>query len=44
MDSFLAAAYGVWLHSKAGKELGPGLIAEDIPNILPTLFKNLYNN
>ena len=27
MKTFYAAAYGVWLHSEAGKYLGPGLIA-----------------
>jgi hydroxyethylthiazole kinase-like uncharacterized protein yjeF len=41
MKTFYAAAYGVWLHSEAGKYLGPGLIAEDIPKILPKILKNI---
>ena len=39
MDTFYAAAYAVWLHSEAGKHLGPGLVAEDIPKILPKILK-----
>ena len=41
MKTFYAAAYGVWLHSEAGKYLGPGLIAEDIPKILPKILKKI---
>jgi NAD(P)H-hydrate epimerase len=41
MDTFYAAAYAVWLHSEAGKYLGPGLVAEDIPKILPKILKNI---
>ncbi|MDB9762478.1 NAD(P)H-hydrate dehydratase [Alphaproteobacteria bacterium] len=41
MKTFYAAAYGVWLHSEAGKYLGPGLIAEDINKILPKILKNI---
>ena len=39
MDTFYAAAYAVWLHSEAGQHLGPGLVAEDIPKILPKILK-----
>ena len=39
MDTFYAAAYAVWLHSEAGEHLGPGLVAEDIPKILPKILK-----
>ena len=41
MKTFYAAAYGVWLHSEAGKHLGPGLIADDIPKILPKILKKI---
>ena len=41
MEAFYAAAYGVWMHSEAGKYLGPGLIAEDIPKILPKIIKKI---
>lgn len=43
MEPFLAAAAGVWLHGLAATEFGPGLIAEDIPEQLPTLLRRLYN-
>ena len=43
MEPFYAAAFGVWLHSAAEKEFGPGLIAEDIPDIIPIIFKKLLN-
>ncbi len=43
MSSFLAASYGVWLHSKAGQKFGPGLISDDIPNLIPKILNNLYN-
>ncbi|MEO0399981.1 MAG: NAD(P)H-hydrate dehydratase [Pseudomonadota bacterium] len=35
MPAFDAAAAGVWLHGACGAALGPGLIAEDLPEILP---------
>ena len=41
MDTFYAAAYAVWLHSEAGKHLGPALVAEDIPKILPKILKTI---
>jgi hydroxyethylthiazole kinase-like uncharacterized protein yjeF len=40
MDGFMAAAAAAWLHGKAG-EAGPGLIAEDIPELLPKLLRDL---
>jgi NAD(P)H-hydrate epimerase len=42
MDPFLAAAAAVWLHSAAATEFGPGLIAEDLPELLPRVFRRLY--
>jgi hydroxyethylthiazole kinase-like uncharacterized protein yjeF len=35
MAPFEAACAGVWLHGAAGKNIGPGLIAEDLPDALP---------
>jgi NAD(P)H-hydrate epimerase len=42
MDPFLAAAAAVWLHGAAATEFGPGLIAEDLPELLPRVFRRLY--
>ena len=42
MDPFLAAAAAVWLHGAAATEFGPGLIAEDLPDLLPGVFRRLY--
>lgn len=36
-----AAETGAWLHVEAALEFGPGLIAEDLPEQLPTLFRRL---
>lgn len=44
MPAFAAAAAGVWLHGKAGEAGGPGLIAEDIPGLLPNLLNLLDKN
>jgi hydroxyethylthiazole kinase-like uncharacterized protein yjeF len=41
MGAFAAAAAGAWLHGKCGEALGPGLIAEDLPEILPSILKAL---
>ncbi len=35
MPAFYAACAGVWLHGQAATLFGPGLIAEDIPEMLP---------
>jgi hydroxyethylthiazole kinase-like uncharacterized protein yjeF len=40
-ESFDAAAAAAWLHGKAGEKLGPGLIAEDLTEILPTILNDL---
>ena len=42
MEPFLAAAAAVWLHGAAATEFGPGLIAEDLPDLLPGVFRRLY--
>lgn len=35
MDTFLAAAAAVWIHGAAASRFGVGLIAEDLPDLLP---------
>jgi NAD(P)H-hydrate repair Nnr-like enzyme with NAD(P)H-hydrate dehydratase domain len=42
MPGFEAAAAGVWLHGEAGNQIGPGLIAEDLPEALPRIYRNLF--
>lgn len=41
MDSFDAACAAVWLHADAGARFGPGLIAEDLPEMLPAVLRGL---
>lgn len=42
MEPFLAAAAAVWVHGAAAVEFGPGLIAEDLPDLLPGVLRRLY--
>ena len=42
MDCFLAAAAAVWLHGAAAELFGPGLLAEDLPDLLPRVLRDLY--
>jgi hydroxyethylthiazole kinase-like uncharacterized protein yjeF len=44
MAPFLAAAAGVWLHGAAANEFGPGLIAEDMPDLLAGVLRRLYRS
>jgi len=41
MPAFDAASAAVWLHGAAAKEFGPGLIAEDLPEMLPRVLRAL---
>jgi NAD(P)H-hydrate epimerase len=41
MPPFEAACAGVWLHGDAGLRHGPGLIAEDIPDLMPAVLSSL---
>jgi ADP-dependent NAD(P)H-hydrate dehydratase / NAD(P)H-hydrate epimerase len=41
MSPFLAACAAVWLHTAAATEFGPGLIATDLPDLLPAVFRRL---
>jgi hydroxyethylthiazole kinase-like uncharacterized protein yjeF len=44
MPSFEAASAAVWLHGEAGSRFGPGLIAEDLPDMLPPLLRDLLSS
>jgi NAD(P)H-hydrate epimerase len=41
MAAFDAASAAVWLHGACGRALGPGLIAEDLPEALPGVLRAL---
>jgi hydroxyethylthiazole kinase-like uncharacterized protein yjeF len=41
MPPFEAASAAVWLHGKAGEDFGPGLISEDLPEMLPRVLREL---
>ena len=36
-----AAETGAWLHVECARKFGPGLIAEDLPEQLPAVFRDL---
>jgi NAD(P)H-hydrate epimerase len=42
MPGFEAACAAVWMHAEAGSRFGPGLIAEDIPELLPGVLRELF--
>jgi hydroxyethylthiazole kinase-like uncharacterized protein yjeF len=42
MPGFEAAAAGVWLHGEAGNQVGPGLIADDLPEAVPRIYRELF--
>jgi ADP-dependent NAD(P)H-hydrate dehydratase / NAD(P)H-hydrate epimerase len=44
MPAFEAAAAAVWLHGRAAAALGPGLIAEDLPDALPAVLRELHES
>ncbi|HEY8255949.1 MAG TPA: NAD(P)H-hydrate dehydratase, partial [Rhizomicrobium sp.] len=41
MTAFEAACCGAWLHGDAASRFGPGLIAEDLPEMLPAVLRGL---
>lgn len=41
MPAFEAACAAVWLHGACGRAVGPGLIAEDLPDALPGVLRAL---
>jgi hydroxyethylthiazole kinase-like uncharacterized protein yjeF len=44
MPGFEAACAAVWLHAEAASVVGPGLIAEDLPEALPKVYRRLFEN
>jgi len=42
MEPFIAAAAAVWLHGAAAAAFGPGLLAEDLPDLLPGVLRRLF--
>jgi hydroxyethylthiazole kinase-like uncharacterized protein yjeF len=42
MESFEAACAAAWIHAEAGESHGPGLIAEDLPGLAPTVLRRLW--
>jgi NAD(P)H-hydrate epimerase len=44
LAAFEAACAGSWLHGEAAALFGPGLIAEDLPEILPAALRDLPGN
>jgi NAD(P)H-hydrate epimerase len=43
MPPFEAACAGTWLHGECGRRFGPGLIAEDLPEVLPGVLRDLLS-
>ena len=44
MEPWLAAAAAVWIHGAAAADFGPGLLAEDLPDLLPAVFRRLVTD
>jgi hydroxyethylthiazole kinase-like uncharacterized protein yjeF len=44
MLAFEAAAAAVWMHGEAATHFGPGLISEDLPEMLPKVWAELSAN
>jgi hydroxyethylthiazole kinase-like uncharacterized protein yjeF len=44
MPGFEAACAAVWLHGECGAEAGPGLIAEDLPEAVPKVYRRLFTD
>jgi len=41
MPAFAAASSAVWLHGAAAVAAGPGMIAEDLPDALRAVYRDL---
>lgn len=41
MEPFAASSAAVWLHGRTAQLFGPGLISEDLPDMLPSVLKEL---
>ncbi len=42
MASFDAAVAATWIHAEAARKFGIGLIAQDLPDLLPTVLRELH--
>jgi hydroxyethylthiazole kinase-like uncharacterized protein yjeF len=42
MPPFEAASAAAWLQGEAAREIGPGLISEDIPEAIPVVYRRLF--
>ena len=42
MAAFEAGAAATWLHGEAAAAFGPGLIAEDLPDMLPAVLRRMH--
>jgi NAD(P)H-hydrate epimerase len=42
VEPFLAAAAAVWIHGAAAAEFGVGLLAEDLPDLIPGVLRRLF--
>ncbi len=42
MPAFQAAAAACWLHGEAATAFGPGLVADDLPELLPSVLRRLH--
>ena len=42
MTAFNVAAAATWLHGEAAAAFGPGLIAEDLPNMVPAVHRRWH--
>jgi len=43
VPAYEATCIGVWMHGEGAREAGPGLIAEDLTEVLPAVFRRLYD-
>jgi NAD(P)H-hydrate epimerase len=43
MPPFDAACAAVWMHAEAARRFGPGVIAEDLPSMLPKVLSELLS-
>jgi hydroxyethylthiazole kinase-like uncharacterized protein yjeF len=42
MPAWEATSAAVWMHGDAGRRFGPGLIAEDLPGVLPSVLRPFF--